>query len=125
MQLLQKIIDTLSDERGSLTDALLKTKVVMHQIGHAELSRWVTNELNGYDGDADLPEYRKISGRIFGELHYPGAIRRDYPLVIGHLPKKTIEPLIDHDMADSISVLEKYAAAGGLRVTVPPEYFGS
>ena len=47
MRLLDEIIELLSDRKGSLTDALLKTKVLMHKIGHQELAEWVNNELNG------------------------------------------------------------------------------
>jgi hypothetical protein len=33
MKLLDDIIELLSEEKGSLTDALLKTKVLMHKSG--------------------------------------------------------------------------------------------
>ncbi len=48
MKLLNEIIDLLSDKAGSLTDAMLKTKVLMHRIGHKELAEWVSAELGGY-----------------------------------------------------------------------------
>ena len=48
MRLLEEIVNLLSDKGGSLTDALLKTKVLMHRIGHKELAGWVNDELNGY-----------------------------------------------------------------------------
>lgn len=34
MKLLDDIVDVLSDKTGSLTDAMLKTKVLMHGIHH-------------------------------------------------------------------------------------------
>jgi hypothetical protein len=49
--LLDDIIAILSDSKGSLTDALLKTKVLLHQIGKKELAAWVTNELSDYPDD--------------------------------------------------------------------------
>lgn len=47
MKLLNEIIDALSSQDSSLTDALLKTKVLLHKIGHKELVEWVNRELNG------------------------------------------------------------------------------
>ena len=52
MQLLKDIVALLSDKDGSLTGALLKTKVLLHQIGHKELAEWVNDELNGYGEDS-------------------------------------------------------------------------
>jgi hypothetical protein len=65
--LLDDIVAILSDNRGSLEDALLKTKVLLHEIGHKDLVSWVNNELGGYsDADQILPtghlkeEHKKI-----------------------------------------------------------------
>ena len=65
--LLDEIIARLGDEKSSLTDALLKTKILLHQIGKKELVGWVNNELNGYPDVAALPKYRFISG---GQLQF-------------------------------------------------------
>jgi hypothetical protein len=40
--LLDEIIELLSSEQHSLTEALLKTKVLLHQIGKKDLAGWVT-----------------------------------------------------------------------------------
>jgi AbiTii len=42
------IISLLSDEKSSLSEALLKTKVFLYQIGKKELAEWVNHELNSY-----------------------------------------------------------------------------
>ncbi len=62
--LLDEIIVTLSDENGSLTSALLKTKVLLHSIGKKDLASWVTHELKGYPDEGSIPEYRKISSEV-------------------------------------------------------------
>ena len=56
MKLLDEIIDLLADENASLNAALLKTKVLMHTIGHAELAEWVNDELNGNPKDTTVPD---------------------------------------------------------------------
>ena len=53
--LLDDIITILSDEKGGLNAALLKTQVLLHQIGHKELVPWVIHELTGYPEDFELP----------------------------------------------------------------------
>ena len=53
--LLDEIIGLLGDEKASLTEALLKTKILMRQIGKKELAEWVNNELNGYPDNSELP----------------------------------------------------------------------
>lgn len=46
--LLDEIIALLGDQNARLSDALLKTKILLHQIGKKELAEWVNHELNGY-----------------------------------------------------------------------------
>jgi hypothetical protein len=60
------IIAVLSDESSSLTDALLKTKVFLHEIGKKELAEWVNHELNGYPDGTELPFYRILQSRVMG-----------------------------------------------------------
>ena len=62
MKLLDEIIDLLADENASLNAALLKTKVLMHTIGHAELAEWVNDELNGYPKDKPVPTIGLLVG---------------------------------------------------------------
>jgi hypothetical protein len=65
--LLDEIIATLSDEKGSLTSVILKTKVLLHSIGKKDLATWVTHELKGYPDEESIPEYRRISSEVHGK----------------------------------------------------------
>ena len=66
---LDELITSLSDQSAPLTEALLKTKVLLHKLGHAELTEWVNNELNGYPLEVDLlPSYRRLTGVIKGNI---------------------------------------------------------
>jgi hypothetical protein len=62
------IISLLSDEKSSLSEVLLKTKVFLYQIGKKELAEWINHELNGYPDAISLPSYRVIEARIMGDL---------------------------------------------------------
>ena len=44
--LLDEIIGLLSDEKSSLTEALLNTKILLHQNGQKKMAEWVKNDIN-------------------------------------------------------------------------------
>ena len=86
--LLDEIIELLGDESGSLADALLKTKILLHQIGRKELVQWVNNELNGYPDDSDVPSYRIVPSHVVGNVSNLAWRSASQPLPIQHLDKE-------------------------------------
>ena len=66
--LADEIISLLSNESSSLSEALLKTKVFLHEIGKKELIDWINRELNGYPDGAEVPSYRVLESRVMGNL---------------------------------------------------------
>ena len=54
-----KIIKDLVNEKIPITVALNNLFVFSKELGNVKLEQWVKNELNGYDRDMDLPDYRK------------------------------------------------------------------
>lgn len=64
MKLIDEIIGILSSNSGVLTEALIKTKVLLYKIGHKELVVWVNKELNGYSQSDELPDYRVIAAQV-------------------------------------------------------------
>jgi AbiTii len=121
MKLLDEIIDLLSDENGSLTAALLKTTVLMHRIGHAELAEWVNNELNGYPKDKPVPDYRITRGRVVGMVQNMVMIYNSLDLPTGHLPEKLRKYLEQHEMREAMSVLEDFSkGTGHLQMPLEP-----
>jgi hypothetical protein len=124
MKLFDEIIDLLSDNSGSLTDALLKTKVLMHKIGHKELAGWVSDELNGYPEGKPVPPYRVVHARLVGTLQNAAFVYHDQTLPTSHLPATIRKSFSDHEVRDSISVLEKYASAKHhLAQPIAPEFY--
>jgi hypothetical protein len=113
VKLLDEIIDLLSDENASLNAALLKTKVLMHTIGHAELAEWVNDELNGYSGDKSVPDYRVVGGRVAGNIQSALMIQSNVDLPTSHLPEKLRLWLQRHELREAMSVLQQMA--GGNR----------
>ena len=57
MTIIEQIIEELSDSSKSLTNPLLKARVIASRIGNHGLEKWVNDELAGYGAD-NLPNYR-------------------------------------------------------------------
>lgn len=111
--LLDEIITLLGDQNARLSDALLKTKILLHQIGKKELAEWVNHELNGYPETAALPEYRILGAQVRCQaasisLRYP-----DMPVPISHLDKKKTDSLTKTRMHQSLTVLEDMVKKDG------------
>jgi hypothetical protein len=110
--LLNEIIELLGSNQSSLTDALLKTKILLHQIGKKDLVEWVNNELTGYADGANVPPYRVISSHVQANLSHPRARYRGHPIPIGHLKEEEQEILQKSPMPQSLAVLEDLVRAG-------------
>ena len=124
MKLLLDLITALSSPQPSLIDALVKTKVLLHQLGRKDLVAWVNNEINGYGDDAPLPEYRVLNAQVKGNLTNNAYSYTDHPLPTMHLEKAQRERLEKLEMRDSIAVLEELAKneKQGLQRPLPIEY---
>jgi len=59
--LLNDIITLASDDTKSLSSLLRKCLILAHQINNERLKDWANQELNGYAGSQELPEYRIVS----------------------------------------------------------------
>lgn len=124
MKLLDEIIELLADENGSLNAALLKTKVLMHTIGHAELADWVNDELNGYTKDKAVPAYRIVGGHVAGNIQNPIMIQANVNLPTHHLRKELKTWLEQHELREAMSVLQEMASGkpgSSLHMPLSPE----
>lgn len=126
MKLIEEIIDLLSSEGGSLSDALIKTKVLLHKIGHKELVPWVNSELNGYPDRDSVPEYRVLSAEVLVNASN-GAYRvTAHHIPLGHLNEEHRKSIETARMDQSLTVLEKFAKknSGNLQAHIPMESYG-
>ena len=124
MKLLDEIVELLSSSAGSLTDALLKTKVLMHRIGQKELAAWVNAELQGYPGKATVPEYRIVPAMLVATLNSGQRTIDNYMMPVGHLDEHLKKEFTQQGLRESIRVLEQYAAQGAaLRNPLPADLY--
>lgn len=126
MKLISEIIEILSSDSGKLSDALIKTKVLLHKIGHKELVPWVNSELNGYSDKDTLPEYRVLSAQVLVNASN-GAYRvTSHHIPMGHLEDHHREAIETAEMDQSLAVLEKFTEndSGHLQAHIPMESYG-
>lgn len=123
--LLDDIITLLGDEKSNLSAALLKTKILLHQIGKRELAEWVNQELNGYGDDDVVPDYRILPSEVRGNAASIAWSFSDHPIPTSHMTDFFKEHFLRAKMRQSLTVLEDMSAkSGSLRRTIPMEYNG-
>lgn len=122
MKLVDDLIDLLSDRDPSLTDALMKTKVLLHKLGRKDLAKWVNAELTGYPGDSQIPDYRHLNGHVKGNVTNGIYTQSKHPLPTLQLKPKTRESFERIPIPDSISAIEELASGEGqLQRPIPLE----
>ncbi|MEX3915958.1 hypothetical protein AB4Y43_06895 [Paraburkholderia sp. BR10872] len=126
MQLFDDIVTLLSDDKGSLASGLLKTKVLMHRIGHKDLDGWLNSELNGYPNTDAVPDYRIVSAQLTGTVENIARRMSNVTLPTFHLPEHVRERFCKAHLGHSVKELEVFAAAaeGTVASAVPPEFYG-
>lgn len=123
--LLDEVIEILSDEKGTLNSAMLKTKVLLHSLGKKDLATWVTNELKGYP-DENVPDYRIVSAEVHGHVTSLAWQVADYVLPVMHLTKEQRDGLTTSHCTMSIASIEEsikgYRTKGSKLIrSLPPE----
>ena len=63
-----QIIKDLANGNTDLQTALKRTKVLLQEFDDEKLLEWINYEIEGYPLIDNLPEYRKISGQLYGTL---------------------------------------------------------
>lgn len=124
MKLINDIIDLLTDGDGSLTEALIKTKVVLHKIGHKELIEWVNNELNGYASTDQVPPYRILQAQVLANMANMAYQVNAHPIPTMHLKDSYRESIETAKLTESLAVLEKFTESdnnSSLRRAIPME----
>ena len=122
ISLINEIIDLLGNEAIEINSALIKTKILLHQIKKKELAKWVDNEINGYSNESTLPAYRLLRSKVFANVSNGVYTASSHPIPIGHLTPEQKENLEQYKVRESVSVLEHLAKQeGSLARSIPME----
>lgn len=119
MKLLDELVTLLSDEKSSLQGALLKTKVLLHQIGQKELVEWVNKELNGYADNDELAEYRIIHTKVVGTVVNIAYRYQNFDLPTMHLEDKWRRWFTLARLDQSLGSLQRLLEGDGQSITFP------
>ncbi|MEN0038191.1 MAG: response regulator receiver protein [Cellvibrio sp.] len=112
MKLINEIIAILSSEKPNLTNALIKTKVLLYKIEQKSLVGWVNNELNGYQNSDDIPPYRILPSQVLVNASNMAYQVNAHPIPLAHLDDDIRESLETFELSQSLAVLEEFANSG-------------
>lgn len=109
MSLLREIQKDAVNSNVSVSDLLRKCKILAYRLGNEDFKSWVDFELNGYESDDLLPEYRKIY--VGSKGHFVGSFGRSFnnaDIPIHGLPEKLQEICTKANFSNPIAALESY-----------------
>lgn len=128
--LLHQIQMEAVDGSQDLSSLLRKCRILAQRLGNGDLKSWVMKELDGYNEEDELPDYRVLSQAL---------ILADYFGSFGSQLRNVSVPItaIHEDIRDFIAsvqatqgvrqIQEQVAQAteGAIRIAIPPEAYGA
>lgn len=106
---LDELIEQVVDEQATLNSVLLKAKVLAYNLRADNLKIWLEGEINGYNSEAVMPEYRaNIGVQSVGTYSQGFTIVRNHPIPL-FLLSDTLREFAQH-----VSLRESIAALQGL-----------
>src|SRR5262245_62027202 len=108
MSQLSALIDEVSDQKNySLSDVLMKAKVLASQLRGRKFRQWINAELDGYTDAKELPDYRILSCQLIGEFAGPFQSGfRNVTLSTSSLEESARKWFSRELMADSVAYVE-------------------
>lgn len=119
-----KIIKDFISSKMDIDIALQNLMAILYCLDDEGLINWAKKELEGYSTYDELPQYRKLKGRVMasffvGYTQYP---KRQFG--IAHLDEETQENLLSIYVYNSISALiEMKSLEGSIGKPIPPELY--
>ena len=104
-----KIIKDLIMDNINILQAMQSLDFMLEDIDDKEIRDWVTNELNGYQKDDELPKYRKTNALLIGNVQVGYAIYNHINIPLSD--SKAIEMLTKIEIREPISTIMQMAKA--------------
>jgi hypothetical protein len=114
----------LTSGNDSLTEALIKAKVVAHKLKNKELDKWISNELEGYPNQ-QVPPYRTLECVVVGNITNGYVLQKNYQLPLLKLDEEKRISLQNFILPKSIASLDSYIKTkdgSKLVIQVLPEF---
>ena len=120
-----QIIADLVNGNVSLEVALKRIMVLTSDFVDKSIFFWAQNELSGYPGDAEIPQYRMISGEIRGAFQIVGygqiQTHNDAKLPTIGLEKEEVDKLCSTKFSQGISALVDLTSGDRCSSSLPME----
>jgi hypothetical protein len=126
MRIIDDLINELTDKTKSLTDILIKTKILAYKLKNSELKLWIDNELNGYQAE-NIPEYRIVACQLVGTISNGFQRANNYPIPLIGFDEDLKEKILTFRLSQSISTLDHFInkeKGGKMQISVPAELYG-
>ena len=128
-----KIIKDLANGVVDTQTALKRTKVLLQDLGDKDLLNWVSYEIGGYPDDSDVPEYRVVSGQLYGSYFKGSMVSQmlysNVPLPLGKIPEELQHSFIWHEIRTAIGALKETLDEDkdnlGFSVVIPADFYSA
>ena len=104
--MIKDLINDLTYDKITLTQALMRAKLIAFEINNEDFKNWINNELNGYSNITKLPDYRIIPCDIFAVIEGYGA-RKTVPMDLTKLDKDLGGKIYKMESKQSIATIEE------------------
>lgn len=119
------IIKNFINSNMDISTALQNLIAILYCLDDKKLINWANKELSGYNEDDELPEYRKLKGRVMASflVGYVQYSKRQFG--IGHLDEDMQESLLSTHIYSSVSTLKNMKDKEGTSIgkPIPPELY--
>lgn len=96
--------------RGDITviQALQSLDLMTEELGDNEIRTWINKELNGYNNDDVIPNYRKTDVTVVGDIQVGYKIYKNIQIPF---PQKINDIIGTFDVTEPVSKIEQYSKA--------------
>lgn len=116
-----EIISILGSEQCDLVNALIKTRILAHQIKQQPLNEWVGWELNGYPVGAEVPEYRRLKLGLRADVSNGVMRYKSYQLPIVHLSDEVQQHLLWTTVRHGVASIASWIGQNVV-INYPPDF---
>jgi len=120
MDLIESLQNDILEQNTELSSILRKAKVLASKLNNIEIKTWVDLELNGYQNEEELPEYRKFFAVNMGIFDYYDSIRRNIPISVINIPDETMRNTLQkNNIYAGVRSIESIVKTGEIELKCP------
>lgn len=123
--IIERIHQDILDRTVPLCDILLKAKLLAHYLRNEEFSQWIKNELDGYDTQRAVPNYRRLPVESIGIFSDGLDDRLNRPIPRSTIPEHLLENISFIWVYQGVRSVEQLAQQNRLSGPWPGDWIGT